>query len=693
MKYTFLLIFLSSCITAIGQTGTQLVEISKIYEKKEIMIYQGLIHKYDIGTQFDTARYFNPGDKRWRATITFHEWGVPIDSIPDNPITDIPSIIDNAPLPGVVDYAGTGWAHATGSTDNLGGTWLNGTFSFNNSNNSYVTITWTGFRIQVYTEKKNTHGQIAISINNGAEKIKDLYTIGTLKGQLVYDTAFATHATRTIKIRTTNTKNPSSTQFWNILDYVKVYRKSNEVGAVDPVVIPPVDPPTGNVVNVPAGQSIGTVMRGVLPANSTVVVPAGVYIENQFSIPSGIKLKGAGKGITIIKSSPSFYYSQGGTFSPEKYLIQAKGGSGSTISDLTIDGDSKQLHGGIYFENRPNSTIDNVEVKYTNFSGIWLVNSGNSIIKNIKILDAAWGSFSWCSAGLQIANSPNVDVSNFDISENEGYGIKTLGHPNGTPVIGLKIHDGRVSVNPRGAWNDGKAPNISIEIWANSFPGVEIYNNYIDNTVSLVNPTEFASVRATPIKIYGNTFDINGPRTQGAGYAIELSINDAEVYNNFFNGGSTAMVNWHIKKCYGWNIHHNTFYNIARAINSQNKGGAGGGLQDIIITNNTVEMNSGVVGFVEVNGSPATNMKIEKNLFIGTSGSPKIVSIVAGGSVGNTTVSNNFVSGSVNTSVPGATVVNNQSGDPQIAKAGDRPGYWKPLPGSPLIANDIGALR
>lgn len=606
----------------------------------------------------------------------------PPDTIPV--ITDIPSIIDNVPS-GVVVYTGTGWGHPTGSTDNLGGTWLNGTFSYNNANNSYVTITWTGFRIQVYTELKNTHGKVGISINNGAEKIKDLYTTGTLKGQMVYDTAFTTHATRTIKIRTTDTKNPASTQFWNILDYVKVYRKSNETGAVTPPpVIPPVDPPpTGNVVNISPGQNIPTNSA----SGTTIKLTAGTWTQPILNIPSGVTIEGSGRGQTIVKGSVRIQSQDS-----KNFLFNFRGGSGGGIKNLTIDGDNKTLNGGVLMDGRSNFTVENVEVLRTYFCGIWVLNANNVAVKNVKTLDSSWGSSGWCSGNIQFGNCTNLDISNFDISENVGYGMKSLGHTNESPLTNVKIHDGRISVNPRGAWNNGSAPNITLEIWASSFPGSEIYNNYFDNTVSLVNVG--AGVRASPLKLYNNIFDINGPRAGGYGYAVELSINDAEVYGNWFNGGSAGLVNWHIKQCAGWNIHHNTFYNIGRMVNSQCKASAGAGLKDVTLAYNTVEMNSGVTAFLELNKSNGDNITIKNNLFWGTSGSPKVVSAVNGATMTNSVVKDNWYFGSVDTSIPGATVINNSSGDPLITASGNKPSpFYRPLSASPLLPKDIGALR
>lgn len=58
-----------------GNAQTQLVEISKIYFKKEIILSDGLVYKYLIGAQADTARFFNPMADQYEAIVTFRKLG------------------------------------------------------------------------------------------------------------------------------------------------------------------------------------------------------------------------------------------------------------------------------------------------------------------------------------------------------------------------------------------------------------------------------------------------------------------------------------------------------------------------------------------------------------------------------------------------------------------------------------------
>lgn len=72
-KILILIIVCIIAIPAFSQTGTQLVEVSKVYIKKEISITDGLVYRYNYPT--DTARYFLPGVDQFEATISFRKIG------------------------------------------------------------------------------------------------------------------------------------------------------------------------------------------------------------------------------------------------------------------------------------------------------------------------------------------------------------------------------------------------------------------------------------------------------------------------------------------------------------------------------------------------------------------------------------------------------------------------------------------
>ena len=86
-------------------------------------------------------------------------------------------------------------------------------------------FTFEGNKLEWYTEKKYTHGIVAISIDGGAETLIDLFS-GTEQHLLVYTTPVLTQGTHTFKIRATGTKNTASTNYYAIHDYFITYQAS-----------------------------------------------------------------------------------------------------------------------------------------------------------------------------------------------------------------------------------------------------------------------------------------------------------------------------------------------------------------------------------------------------------------------------------------------------------------------------------
>lgn len=133
------------------------------------------------------------------------------------------SVIDNAVKGNGINqhkYFGTGWIHG-GVTH----TFYNSTHSASNVAGAYVLFTFEGNKLEWYTEKKYTHGIVAVSIDDGAETFIDLFS-GTEQHVLVYTTPVLTQGTHTFKIRATGTKNNAATNYYAIHDYFITYQAS-----------------------------------------------------------------------------------------------------------------------------------------------------------------------------------------------------------------------------------------------------------------------------------------------------------------------------------------------------------------------------------------------------------------------------------------------------------------------------------
>lgn len=430
--------------------------------------------------------------------------------------------------------------------------------------------------------------------------------------------------------------------------------------------------------------------------NHTLKISPGTFFESaSIEIPLQVNLEGAGTDLTIIKAAKSFYYNPPvPKFMPDRFLIRLEGFQDSerqqVLEGFTIDGSNKQLHGGIYVNGRNHVDLENIKVQNTNFCGIWILKTKNSALKKVTLLNCAWGNNDWCSGALQFAHVDHVEFDQVNIDEGKGYGIKSLGHDTNHVVRHLKIHDSKISVNPKGLWQNGKAPNISIEIWASSLPESEIFNCSVDNHISLVNNAKKLTARGSSFRVHHNIIDLK-TRAKGEGYGIELAMDNVEVDHNIFIGGLTGIVNWGPQKAY-WKIHHNVFYGIdnpypTAVINAQN-----GNFKQVEIYNNTIELSGkATVNFIGCsNGGISEDVKIFNNLIINSSVDythypNHFIRLEKNATIKNLIVENNLLFNLTISDIEG-TFRNNISKDPLLTGTGKRPfPYYLPTLKSPAI--------
>jgi uncharacterized protein YjdB len=429
----------------------------------------------------------------------------------------------------------------------------------------------------------------------------------------------------------------------------------------------------------------------------TIRLSGGTFVEQQINVPTGVNVIGAGRGVTIIKSNPSFYYNPASPgFAMDKLLINLSSGSmtagNQSIKDFTIDGDGKKLHGGIYVKNRSNVTIQGIKIQYTNFTGLWLWDVTDSRVTDVQIYNSAWASSAWCSGALAISNLLRVEIDHVSVDEGVGYGVKALG-TNG-PMHYVKFHDNNISVNPTGAWAGGSAPNIAFELWNVDMKGCEYYNNYSDNTVSLVmDQSQWANPKGTStIRVYNNVMDME-KRAGGSGYALEVSVHDVEIDHNYIYKGKYAIVNWdtHGNKMSNWNIHHNTFYGIVNYYPGDIVRAQNSGFHNVKFYNNTVEFTgTGTTNLFASYGGTSENVEIKNNLIINSATAyswyPNKLVHLENATLSNLQVVNNFLINQAVGTVSGTYTNNITTGDPKITKSGNRPSpYYVPAAGSPLI--------
>jgi hypothetical protein len=117
------------------------------------------------------------------------------------------------------NYVGSGWVHGVSSSD----PYFNQTVSFSNVANNYLTLSFTGNRIEFYSSKASHHGIVAISIDNGPETNVDLYAATRQNFVMAYNSGILTQGNHVLKVRVTGTGNAAGNGKYAIVDYVKVF--------------------------------------------------------------------------------------------------------------------------------------------------------------------------------------------------------------------------------------------------------------------------------------------------------------------------------------------------------------------------------------------------------------------------------------------------------------------------------------
>lgn len=426
-----------------------------------------------------------------------------------------------------------------------------------------------------------------------------------------------------------------------------------------------------------------------------IKLSAGTFVENgPVTVPSGVSIEGAGREATIIRSANSFYFNPANpSYALDKFLINLASTSPSvgnqSLKNFMIDGDSKKLHGGILVRNRNNVTVEGVKVQYTNFTGIWFWGVKDSRINNVQLLNCSWGSTGWCSGALNLAELERVDVNNLHLDEGIGYGIKAIGPSAVNPISNLTIRNSHITVHPVGLWNNGGAPNIALELWNVSLQGCEIYNCYIDNTISLVSDNPVPVTGKQAIRVHNNVIDLE-KRSKGTGYAIELTMHDAEIDHNYVIKGKYGIANWGPGK-ENWKIHHNIFYGIQGVYPGEVVRAQQGGLLNVQFYNNTIEFDGNkTASVIGLYGGTSKNLDMKNNLVINSNTSysyypNKLIHTENGASINNLRVTNNLLYKLPVGNISG-TYENNLTTDPKIKRTGARPAdYYMPEAGSPLI--------
>lgn len=197
--FLLLLMFAALC----SHAQRRLVEISKEYTTKEITVTDGMTYKYTIGSQNDTARYFNPNGEVLEATIVFKKPG-----------GTVPPVFVTEKVDGEKATFSPNWSiHGITTAADWYGENNTRTIAYSNVVGSSVSYTFTGTKIELWAEKKTSHGTGTVSIDNGPAQSVSFVGPSALP-VLIYSSPDLPLGSHTIRMTVVNG--------YNLLDYFQI---------------------------------------------------------------------------------------------------------------------------------------------------------------------------------------------------------------------------------------------------------------------------------------------------------------------------------------------------------------------------------------------------------------------------------------------------------------------------------------
>ena len=420
---------------------------------------------------------------------------------------------------------------------------------------------------------------------------------------------------------------------------------------------------------------------------------AGIFTEtNIITVPSGVSLMGAGSSLTSIVVNHYYTITDfnqwlSTTYHPEQYVIQLNG-SNQTIKGFSMDGQGKKCIGGIYARHAVKVVFDDLKIENFKTGGIFIEKGHEDCeVKFCYIKNSSWADKNSGDTGnLMFDYGKNLSIHDNYIEEQGaispdygGYCIKRAQQTQecdwycenqmfmGTND-GYKIYNNTLIAPQGGAWNNGQAPAMTIEMCGGISKNCEIYNNNLNNTISLVGQKIGGIYSGKSVRVHHNVFNMEHGRYA---YAVEADLPGIEIDHNIFNGGETPIAAWDGRdknQLYSHSVHHNVFYAPAQHIGNNHDlnfflyNTPPTGKDGYQFYNNTLIDVYGTAHIFAVAGDKFENGDFRNNIFMSTFGDRGDILRATG-----KTMSNNLF---YNISEVG---INNINADPLLKLNGDMP--------------------
>ena len=382
-----------------------------------------------------------------------------------------------------------------------------------------------------------------------------------------------------------------------------------------------------------------------VPANAghVINIGAGTFTEsNYIYVPSGVSIIGAGSKQTKILVNKYFDLEttlndcsgQGGrgwNTSIDQFVIQIASGSNQTFRGFAMDGQGRKNHGGIYMETGTKIIFDDLDIQNFKFTGLWVHNSVDTEVMNCYLKDNCYGTGGQDAGNIMFHANTNLLIHDNYILETGvmggkgGYGIKSYAkwHNNAcfwqewdrnwnSTANGMKIYNNTIIVPSLGTWLAGgnAVPDITIEFNSIGAVNCEIYNNNLNNHISLIG---HGANNANSFNVHHNFFNLGNEYR----YTMEADAHGIEFHHNYVVGGNYPLAIWgNNATVYNLRLHHNVFYATVPGlmINADHQEYSG-----FKFYNNTVYDTQGISNIFGTSGGDGkySNVDIRNNLFIG----------------------------------------------------------------------------
>jgi len=427
----------------------------------------------------------------------------------------------------------------------------------------------------------------------------------------------------------------------------------------------------------------------------TIQVGAGTFTETSLIVlPTGVNLVGSGKTGTTITGSSAVYNTDTSTYHRDQMLIQlsssTKNSTGQTIRDLTIDGATKHIWGGIHVYGRDNVIIKNVVIQNCFYAGVWALGIPGNPSTNFQLFDSTLKNNAFGNSGFDTGNVMFGDLTqslfhDLKITEDPDsngygrYGMKALGD-NYVSLTYTKFYNNTINVPARSTWinpGDGSnGPNIAVEIWHCSEDHNEFYNNTLNANLSLVG--EGLSNGTPSMRVHHNDFNL-----QAGTYAVEASVDQLEIDHNHINGGGTPFGEY-ASGVNNVSIHHNVIRNLT---GSYVQAGYFNKITNLRFYNNTIDNNVSARDGINIAAASSAGLYICNNVFYNSAGgSSNLLTHTNSGSAPSPVVKNNVLYNVGLGDAPSAT--GTISAAPQLKLTGTKPSpYYEASSGTSNVVN------